>query len=277
MTSHDDAVVDVIAPHIHVVKTLNATWTPTVGTTVSFHIKVTNDGDTTLSNIVVTDANAPGCARNPLKGGTDGNTGAAITLAPNASAEYDCTLANVPITFSGNTAEACGTDTLGQTVCDDDTVPVTPQPAHPTVTTNAGPTVRLDPLIGNDLTDSATLSGGYNITGKIVFHLYRGANCDPANEVTPGSPVQTTVSGNGPYTSPAIHVTVGGQYHWIANYDPDGDPNNVATSNACNGTDENVFVIDPAIKITKTTSTPTIETGGTASFHIKVRTRATRR
>ena len=223
----DDASVDVIHPHINVVKTLAAGQSPLpiVGTTVTFHIKVTNDGDTTLSNIVVTDPNAPDCNRNPLKGGADGKTGAAITLAPLASAEYDCTLQNVPITYTGNTATACGDDQLGRNVCDDDSVTVTPQPKQPAVDTNAGSTVRLG-ASGVDLTDTATLSGGTpNISGKIIFSLYRdgpsGTNCAPASLVATDAPNGVAVNNGNSTYSETFHVTQGGQYHWIANYTGD--------------------------------------------------------
>ena len=256
------------------VKTLQPGQTPLpiVGTTVKFHIKVTNDGDTTLSNIVVTDPNAADCSRNPLKGPPDGKTGAAITLAPNASAEYDYELANVPITYTGNTATACGDDQLNRNVCDDDTVPVTPQPKQPAVDTDAGSTVRLG-ASGVDLTDTATLSGGTpNISGKIIFSLYRdgpaGTNCAPASLVATDAPNGVAVdNGNSTY-SETFHVTQGGKYHWIANYT--GDLSNLATSNTCGAAHEDVYVINPSIDITKTTSTPVVETGGTAHFHIKV-------
>src|SRR5205085_779937 len=110
----------------------------------------------------------------------------------------------------------------------------------PALSTNAGADVELG-ATGTDLSDSATLSGATSDAGgTITYHLYRGADCSAANEVA-GSPVtNTTVNGNGVYVSPTIHVTVAGTYRWIANYG--GDANNSATSNGCNGTNENVVV-----------------------------------
>ena len=108
VTAHDSADVNVIHPSIAVNKTTSDP-TPTVGTTVHFHIKVTNTSpDTSLDHIVITDANAPGCGtesaercsrrqhrkRDHARGGRVGG--------------YDCELANVPITYTGNTTQACG-------------------------------------------------------------------------------------------------------------------------------------------------------------------------
>src|SRR5262249_60699734 len=77
----------------------------------------------------------------------------------------------------------------------------------PSLSTNAGDDKVLG-VNGSDLSDSATLSGATaDATGTITFHLYFGADCSPANEVT-GSPVTNTlVNGDGTYGSPAIPVT----------------------------------------------------------------------
>src|SRR5207244_3795378 len=113
-------------------------------------------------------------------------------------------------------------------------------PRSPALSTNAGADVELG-ATGNNLSDSATLSGATSdASGTITYHLYRGADCSAANEVT-GSPVtNTTVAGNGTYVSPTIHVSLAGTYRWVANYG--GDANNSATTNGCNGTNENVVV-----------------------------------
>src|SRR5262249_23828506 len=110
----------------------------------------------------------------------------------------------------------------------------------PSLSTNAGDDKVLG-VNGSDLSDSATLSGATaDATGTITFHLYFGADCSPANEVT-GSPVTNTlVNGDGTYGSPAIHVTKAGTYRWVANYG--GDANHNPTPNGCNGDKENVVV-----------------------------------
>jgi uncharacterized repeat protein (TIGR01451 family) len=112
----------------------------------------------------------------------------------------------------------------------------TVNPVSPTLTTNAGGPVTLG-VNGSDLTDSATLSGGTAaISGTITFRLYSDASC--TTQV--GSDVTKTVSGNGVYVSPVIHVDSAGTYHWVANYG--GDANNSATTNGCNEANENVVV-----------------------------------
>ena len=149
--------------------------------------------------------------------------------------------------------------------CGEPNESVVVNPRKPVVTTNAGPNVRLG-LLGADLTDLASLSDGTtNISGTITFDLYSGDTCQPGTLV--GS-VTKAVSGNGLYESPPVHVTQAGVYHWIANYG--GDANNEATSNGCNEANENVRVVAPGIMITKTAETPTILSGGTATFTITV-------
>ncbi len=118
-TSTVDVTVD--HPAIKIVKT---TTTPTLpsGGTASFGITVTNTGDVTLTNVNVTDAIAPGCAR----------TAAQIaliaphlssTFAPGDSVTYTCTQANVTANET-NTAITTGTPPLGPNVTDSSSVPV---------------------------------------------------------------------------------------------------------------------------------------------------------
>jgi hypothetical protein len=72
------------------------------------------------------------------------------------------------------------------------------------------------------LTDSATLSGGYNPTGKITFTLF-----DPNNVVVDAETV--TVSGNGTYATPNGYVPLTtGTYQWVAAYNGDGNNNTVS-------------------------------------------------
>ena len=205
------------------------------------------------------------------KAGPDGNTGAAISLAPTASAGYDCTLANVPITFTGNTAEACGTDTLSQDRL---------RRRHRSGDATAGDAdsgherrpdrpARPDPRERPDGYGDALRRHGEHHRQDRVPPLPRGGlRRGQRGDREPGGE-------DGQREQPRLHVARDPRNRrrpvpLDCQLRPDGDPNNVATSNGCNGTDEDVFVIDPAIKITKTTSTPTIETGGTANFHIKV-------
>ena len=118
----------VIKPHISISKSPDA-QTILIGQTANFTITVTNDGDSTLTNVVVTDALAPGCAR------TSSDIPGLASMAPGATITYTCTLANVTSSFT-NVAVATGTPPVGPPVSAQDTAAVTAvAPAtHPAIT-----------------------------------------------------------------------------------------------------------------------------------------------
>jgi hypothetical protein len=119
--------------------------------------------------------------------------------------------------------------------------------------------------LGAAISDTATLSGGTNPTGQITFNLYgpNDATCSSAAIFTS----TVTVAGNGSYGStPAFTPTAVGTYRWIANYS--GDANNNATTNACNGANENVVVtvtVGPTV-----TAVPTLSEWGVIIFMLLV-------
>jgi hypothetical protein len=165
-------------------------------------------------------------------------------------------------------------------VCGDVTAPDDEQSdvskQTPGLTTDAriggNSTVLLKNLTANDLTDTATLTkptGGVNsITGTLTYHLYRGTTCVVANEVS-GSPVQKAVNGFGSYTSPAINVTLQGLYRWTATF-VSSDGTNTGVAGSCGDTNEDLKVINPSIRVTKTPRNQTVPTGGTATWTITV-------
>jgi uncharacterized repeat protein (TIGR01451 family) len=118
----------VIKPHISISKSPDQ-QTILIGQTATFSITVTNDGDSALTNVVVTDALAPGCAR------TQADIPALASMAPGATVTYTCTLANVTSSFT-NVAVATGTPPVGPNVTAQDTAAVTAvAPAtHPAIT-----------------------------------------------------------------------------------------------------------------------------------------------
>jgi uncharacterized repeat protein (TIGR01451 family) len=122
VTAKDTANVTVIHPSISIAKGPDSQSIDTGGT-ATFTILVTNTGDSALSNVTVTDAQAPGCAK------TIGN------LAAGASSSYSCTLSNVTSSFV-NTAKATGHPVAGPDVTASDTASVTvnavPPPPAPT-------------------------------------------------------------------------------------------------------------------------------------------------
>jgi uncharacterized repeat protein (TIGR01451 family) len=131
VSAEDSADVDVINPHITILKSPD-TQTIVSGQTATFTIQVINDGDSTLTNVVVTDALAPGCAR------TSADIAGLASMPPAPAAgstvTYQCTLANVTASFT-NTAVATGTPPVGPNVSSQDTAGVTvvPPVTHPAI------------------------------------------------------------------------------------------------------------------------------------------------
>jgi Cep192 domain 4 len=109
------------------------------------------------------------------------------------------------------------------TKCGDE--PVTVSPASPALSTAPAPATG---PVGTVLQDTASLTGGFNPTGSIVFTLYPTADCS-------GSPVDTetvAVNGNGGYaTSTGGKAVTAGTYQWTAAYS--GDKNNDKIASPC--------------------------------------------
>ena len=117
-----------------------------------------------------------------------------------------------------------------------------------------------DVIVGSDISDTATVSGGLNPSGTVTFNLY-----GPTDPNCAGNPIATSTTAlaggtatSDPYTTLAI-----GTYRWIATYN--GDANNVSVHGDCNDADETVDV-NPA---TPTIST-TLHGGGQENANIAV-------
>jgi uncharacterized repeat protein (TIGR01451 family) len=94
---------------------------------------------------------------------------------------------------------------------------------------NTTPIATPSAVLGATLSDSATLSNGYNPTGNILFSLW-----GPSDQTCEGNPVFTdtvTVSGNGTYYSQGFSALVAGIWNWIASYS--GDSNNNPATGDC--------------------------------------------
>ncbi len=130
-------------------------------------------------------------------------------------------------------------------------------PVTPTLTTSGGP----DVVLGNPITDTATLTGTANkpgtpvinpttaggpAGGSITFSLYGPSDtgCGALfGTVTPA----TTVTGDGTYGPVSLTPTAIGTYHWVASYTGDS-PNTLATDHntACTDSAEDVVVTSVA-------------------------------
>lgn len=92
--------------------------------------------------------------------------------------------------------------------------------------------------IGGSVSDTATLSGGFNPTGTITFTVFGPDNATCSGT---GTLVSTeTVNRNGDYISDSFTPGAPGTYRWIASYS--GDANNEAATTACNDANETVVV-----------------------------------
>jgi hypothetical protein len=106
-------------------------------------------------------------------------------------------------------------------------------------------------VVGNTITDSVTLSGGFSPDGEIVFRAYgpEDSSCtDP-----PAYEAAVAVSGNGSY-SPVGFAPGPGVYRWTVSYS--GDADNEAVVPVCNAADQTSTVAkaSPALSGTATSA-----------------------
>jgi uncharacterized repeat protein (TIGR01451 family) len=148
-----------------------------------------------------------------------------------------------------------GNNAAVDTKCTDANESSTVNQATPGIATRSNPTTG---IVGQSLTisDTATLSGGYNPSGSVTFTLYSNSQCtDPA---TPGVSGSGTIGGDGTASySTSWTPGAAGTYYWRASYG--GDDNNAATS-MCGGDNEQIAVAQPSPTPTPTataTNTPT--------------------
>jgi Ca2+-binding RTX toxin-like protein len=155
-------------------------------------------------------------------------TSAAFT--PAAAGTYHWTA-----TYSGD----ANNNAVGPTACTDpaESVMVLASKVVPTLVTTASGVSAAGQII-----DTATLSGGLEPTGTIVFRAF-----GPNNATCSGAPAFTspprTVTGNGIYTSSPYTPTASGTYRWVATYS--GDAANEARTTGCNDAGESVNVTLP--------------------------------
>jgi hypothetical protein len=114
-----------------------------------------------------------------------------------------------------------------------------------TATTSVATTAGAGGAVGVALTDTATVSGGFNPGGTITFNLY-----DPSHSDCSDTPFFTTtvpVSGNGDYkTTSQPPTNAVGTWTWTASYS--GDTNNSGDATACG--EETVSVVRATTSLT---------------------------
>ena len=247
--------IQVPQPQIHIEKLPKNQSVPTLGTAL-FTIKVTNTGNTSLTNVQITDAQTPaglGSCAGALSSlaaanatGWDGTT-----LSKAGSATYDCFLDGVTAAFT-NIATACG-DGGGSTVCDSDQTAV----AHRA-------DVGIEDITSNQdfaPNDRATLTGAIDPQQKLSFSLYMAAISAPAggdcsnasnSDTLLLGPVEGALDANNSAATanalklsellPLVTTNTAGTYYWKVAYP--GDTNADATQrNAAFSECNETFVI----------------------------------
>ena len=231
--------------------TTTATVSATVGATIS-DVAHLGAGYGTLGGTVSFDTFAPGdttCSTPITVGspvavsGTGNYTSSAYTTTAVGSyrwiAYYSGDTNNVAVNTTCNDA--------GETSAVNKATPVL-------TTTAAGPVT-----VGQSITDTAHLSGGYgSLGGSLSFNVYApgDATCSTPTLVTPDVPV----SGTGNYTSADFTTLTTGLYRWRAFYT--GDVNNNAVSTPCNDAGE-TSTVNQAPPTLSTTATASVTVGGT--------------
>ncbi|HEX5928172.1 MAG TPA: hypothetical protein VFY48_02155 [Solirubrobacterales bacterium] len=119
-------------------------------------------------------------------------------------------------------------------------------------------------VVGQAITDQATLSGGFSAGGQIVFRAYGPE--DPSCGDTPAYEATVPVSGNGPY-SPAGFAPGPGVYRWTVGYA--GDANNEAVSAPC-GAPNQASVVSKASPNLSGTATSVIVVGQTITDDVEL-------
>ena len=132
--------------------------------------------------------------------------------------------------------------------------------AEPVTIAQATPTIATTPSaggpVGTSISDTATVSGGFNPTGTVTFNLF-----PPTDATCAGTPVFTSpnspLSGGSATSAPPFATTAVGAYHWVAIYN--GDANNTTVRSDC-----------AAEPVTTAQATPTIATTPSAGGPVGV-------
>ena len=132
------------------------------------------------------------------------------------------------------------------TACNDPAEAVVVTPDAPAIATQASPGVTL----GGSISDTATVSGGFNPTGSVTFNLYGpdNATCTGGVAFTTTVPLLNGTAASGPFVP-----NLPGTYRWVASYG--GDANNLPATGACNDPNETVVVAPAPTTTTSTTTT----------------------
>ncbi|HEY7255674.1 MAG TPA: hypothetical protein VH476_03235, partial [Solirubrobacterales bacterium] len=119
-------------------------------------------------------------------------------------------------------------------------------------------------VVGATISDSVTVSGGFETGGNLVFRAFGPNDATCAGAVKYEATV--AVSGNGPY-SPAGFSPAPGAYRWTVSYS--GDANNEAASLPCNSANQSSTVAKKSLGLAGT-ATSAVVVGATISDSVTV-------
>lgn len=130
-----------------------------------------------------------------------------------------------------------------------------------TVVGKASPTVSTTPsagvVVGNGVSDQATMNGGAGPTGSVTFTLYSDSGCS-TSVFTSTQPLS-----GGTATSTSYTTTAASTYYWKASYA--GDSNNNGYTTSCGGPSDEKVVVSKASPSISTTPSAGVIVGGNVS------------
>ncbi|MFW6870258.1 DUF7507 domain-containing protein [Nocardioides sp. CPCC 206347] len=238
------ATVDVIHPSVALEKTADP-GVVRAGETVTFTVTATNDGDVPLTDVTISDPDAPGC------------TGSA-SLAVGASASIECTVVAGTDDFT-NTASVTATPPIGDDVTDVAAAPV--DVIHPDVTLIK--TTEQDAVtIGDSITFTIeVINSGDVLLTDLTVTDDAAADCartaGTLSDLAPGESLTYTCAAIAD-TEPEFRndATVSGT-----------PPDDVEVSDDASAL---VEVQDPGLTVTKTADTDLVHEGDDVTFTITV-------
>jgi hypothetical protein len=186
-----------------------------------------------------------------------GDTSCTTAIATRTGALVGGTAASGPVT-SGGVGTYRWVATYGGDA--NNNAATSPCGAELVVVTKATPAIATTPSgsvpAGGDVSDSATVSGGFTPTGTVTFQLFA------PGDTTCASPIATRTGALAGSVAGSGNVTIGaaGTYRWVGTYN--GDANNNPVTSPCG--DEQVVVVKATPGI-GTTPSGTVPAGGTIS------------
>ncbi len=227
----------VIVPTTPVIQT---TATPASGTVgISIHDSASVSGGFNPTGTVTFALYGPGdlaCAGPNLVSGLAGFANVALSGGVATSPDFPTSQAGTyswVATYNGdlnNNAVASN--------CGDETVVI--KQAIPSIVTVPNPGTG---TIGTSISDSATVSGGFNPTGTVSFALYGpgDSTCSGTNFVSGAVGFANAALSAGTAASAGFSATAVGTYNWVATYN--GDANNKSVTSPCGA--EQVVITKP--------------------------------